>query len=384
MMTTRTWAGAALAFAVCAANLAAQELPPPIPPVESITDLGLIRQNAAILARDGTYSALIRGRSVWNFGDTPLAVANAQGKNWVDNSLAWTTNLDASGGITLERDYLDRAGVPAEFLPYTPQELIYNYTHDPAHCTEEPCGAEVAMWPGPMADDPARRRALVFYTEIGRVPGQDGWKTIGGGIAVVTANGSVVRPVARPNTPYPTLMWQGEDEVQFNSEALVIGTGLYVYGARREFLTQHAQLARVPLAHALDRTQWRYYAGNGAWTWNPAKAVTVFDGGAAGNSVFYNAHFGVYMAIYSGIFSDTMYYRVSRTPWGPWSEQAVLLTGKPGWNNTASYAGRAHPEFAGENGRVQYVTYVHATGFLRQDIPLVKVVFGNPYPAVKK
>jgi hypothetical protein len=35
-------------------------------------------------------------------------------------------------------------------------------------------------------------------------------------------------------------------------------------------------------------------------------------------------------------------------------------------------------EFAEGDGQTQYVTYVHSTGFLRSDLPLVQVVFGLP------
>ncbi len=352
--------------------------PPPVPPVESLTDLGVVHQNPVVQGRDGTYSALIAGRSVWNFGDTPLTKANAEGNNWVDNSLSWTENLDASAGITLEHDYLDSAGAPAEIIPYTPQEKFYNYLHDPDNCRADPCGAEFAFWPAQMVPDPARKRVLLFYTEIWRVPGAEGWKTVGGGIAIADTKVGMSRPIVSPGTAFPTLMWTGDNEVQFNSEGLVIGDMLYAYGQKREFLTQHAQLARVPLEDALDKSRWSYYAGTNTWSSNAADAVTVFDGGAAGNSVFFNPYLGAYMAIYSGVFSDNLYYRVSDTPWGPWSAETLLLTAKTGWNNTTSYAGRAHPEFAQENGRIQYITYARTTGFLRQELPLVKVVFGKP------
>jgi hypothetical protein len=84
------------------------------------------------------------------------------------------------------------------------------------------------------------------------------------------------------------------------------------------------------------------------------------------------------MAIYNGVFTDDVEYRVSSTPWGRWSDQALLFTGRPGWNGAIDYAGQAHTEFAEGNGQTQYVTYVHSTGFLRFDLPLVQVVFGLP------
>jgi len=357
----------------------APSAPPPIPPVLSVTELGIVGQNPVVNGRDGTYSALIAGKSVWTFNDSPLAVPGEDGNHWVDNSLAWTSDLDASDGIALEHDYLDPTGAPAEFMPYTAWEEIYNYTHDTDHCTAEPCGAEFAMWPGHVLADPARNRVLVFYGEIWRAPGYPGWKYIGSGIAVGTPAGGMTRPLQNPGSPTPTLMWTAKDhEVGMDGGYVVAGPMLFSYGCVGGFLVMDCKVGRVPLAHALDKTLWRYYAGNGTWSASQAEAATVFQGGAAGQSVFYVPYLGMYMAVYSGVFSDDVYYRVSSTPWGPWSDQALIFTGQPGWEGNPDYAGRVHTELAQQDGRVQYVTYVHTTGFLQQDLPLVQVVFGEP------
>ena len=47
---------------------------PPIPPVISVTPMGIVAQNPVIYGRDGAISAEIDGRSVWTFGDTPMSV----------------------------------------------------------------------------------------------------------------------------------------------------------------------------------------------------------------------------------------------------------------------------------------------------------------------
>jgi len=350
---------------------------PPIPPVLSVTQLGTVVQNPVIYGRDGAISALIDGKSVWTFGDTPMSVPGKEGDFWDDNSLSWTDNLDASHGIDLNHDYLDSTGAPAEFLPYLPWEEKYNYGHDTHHCTEKPCGAEFAMWPGQPVVDSADDRVLLPYYELWRVQGQSTWKTVGTGIAVATSDGKITRPIENPGSQTPTLMW-GPSEVAFNSGSVVVKGTMYSYGCVAGFLVMNCQLGRVPLSGALDKQMWTFYAGNGTWSTNPSDAVTVFQGGAAGNTVYYNAYLGMYMAIYSGVYSNDIYYRVAYEPWGPWSKQVLLFTGKNGWNNTADYAAEAHTEFTEGNGQTQYVTYAHTTGLLRMDLPLVKVVFGQP------
>ncbi|HYU57027.1 MAG TPA: hypothetical protein VEO00_03120, partial [Actinomycetota bacterium] len=214
---------------------------PPLPPVLSITALGIVQQHPSVYGRDGTFSALVGGRSVWSFGDTPLAVPGVSGDHWVDNSMAWTADLDASDGIALEGNRLDSTGAPAEFLPLTAAERAYNDAHDVDHCTADPCGAEFALWAGPVVPDPARNRILHLYTEIWRVPGREGWKGVGGGIAVQGANGKVTRPVQDPDSRTPTLMWTGDD-VQFNAASVVVGQMLYAYGCRAGFLVMHCKV----------------------------------------------------------------------------------------------------------------------------------------------
>jgi hypothetical protein len=354
----------------------AEAAPPPVPPVLSVTDLGVVAQLPIIRGRDGAISALVNGRSVWTFGDTPLDGFTVDGERWVDNSLSWTADLDASGGIAFEGNLTDAVGAPAEFIPYLDWERRYNERHDDDDCQAEPCGAEFAFWPGDIIPDPARDRALIFYYELWRAPTIEGWRTVGSGIAVWDGGRRVERPILDPGSPTPTLMW-GRNEVAYTNAALVEGETLYAYGCKLVWIEHRCRVARVPLADVLDKAAWRYYTGSG-WSPDPDRAKNLFVGGAAGTSVFYVPYLDGYMAIYSAIFSDDVVYRVARTPWGPWSEPHHLFTGRPGWNGTFNYTGHAHPEFAEADGRVQYVTYAHTTGFLQQDIPLVRVEFGKP------
>jgi hypothetical protein len=120
---------AAPAFAANNVN----DAPPPLPLVQSVAPLGLVHQNAAVNARDNAESALFKGKSIWTFGDTSMSVPGARDTFWDDNSLSWTTHLDASGGITLDHDLVDATGAPREFLPLTQAEARYNYTHDVGH-----------------------------------------------------------------------------------------------------------------------------------------------------------------------------------------------------------------------------------------------------------
>ncbi len=123
------------------AGRAADEVAPAQLRVAAVSDIGTVGQNPIVYGRDGTASALLGGASVWGFGDTAMSRNNCSGTNFISDSLSWTGNLDATHGIRLDHDHLDSCGGFTQFLPFTPFERQYNYTHDQAHCTQQPCGA---------------------------------------------------------------------------------------------------------------------------------------------------------------------------------------------------------------------------------------------------
>jgi hypothetical protein len=336
--------------------------------------MGIITQDSLVQGRDGTYSALIDGRSVWAFDDTALKQNNASGTNFFSNSVSWATNLDASGGITLNGNYLDSSGAPAQFMPFLPWETAYNTAHNSNSCTADPCGANIAIWPGPVVPDPARNRVLFFFGEIWRSPTYSGWINMGEGVAI-EQGGKFTRPVVSPGTPYPTLMFQGT-QIGFTAGWVVSGDTLYMYGNQSGFLSENTQVAQVNLADVTTLSDWTYYAGNGTWSSSAADAVTVFNGGAAGSSIFYDSYLGMYVTIYSGVENNNLYYAVSYQPWGPWSAATQFYTGLAGYQNDPDYAALAHPEFESGNGQTEYVAYVQTTGFLAQQLQLVQLVFG--------
>jgi hypothetical protein len=108
-----------------------------------------------------------------------------------------------------------------------------------------------------------------------------------------------------------------------------------------------------------DRAAWRFYAGqsNGrpVWSANPADAVTVMNGGAAGETVQYDPATGLYLDTYMPFLSQQVYYQTAPTPWGPWSTPTVLYTAPK--TSGVEYAAFAHPEYTTNHGLTRYYTY---------------------------
>lgn len=356
--------------------LCAQSAAPPVPQIEAVRSMGTVTQDPLIYGRDGTFSAEIGGRSYWTFNDTAMRAYNVDGHNFISNTLAWTDSLNASNGIYLNHDHLDRTGVPTEYMPFTAAEKKFNDVHDPNHCTANPattCGEDYAIWPGPIVPIPGTTLAYQFYGKVFRGGDIQGFQPLGGGIAI-EIGGKFFRPVEAPGTSEPTLMWQGS-EVAYADGALVENGFLYALGCQIGFLVENCRMARVPILEVLHKQSWRYYAGGESWSADPNTAVTIFQGGAAGNSVFYDKALHEYIAVYSGIFSNNVYYRAAQHPWGPWSAESLLFVGQQGATGTVNYAALAHPEFEENDGLSEYVTYVQNTGFLQQALQLVKVTF---------
>ncbi|HSI56645.1 MAG TPA: DUF4185 domain-containing protein [Ideonella sp.] len=362
----------ALACLAPALATAQAEPPPPIPPITSVVNLGLVQQNPYVNCRDGTYSALIKGKALWTFNDTCLSNGGVLGDQFIDNTLAWDGSLDASKGISLEHDLKDSQGVPVRFVPFTANEIAFTAEHQPN---------ELAIWPGHIVPDPKRNRALVFFGTVYR-GAKIGFRGIGGGIAVMSLKTrEVTRPVQSldPNAPEPTYLWQ-KGERQYSGGYLLDGDMLYNYGGEGVFLSTLIHVARVPLADALDKSKWRYYAGNSAgnsvWSESPDDSKSVYVGGAAGDTLFWSDYLGMYVTVFQPFLSNDVYYRVAHHPEGPWSEQALMFTAQQGTD--PSYAARVHTAYAKNGGQVQYITYVKNTGFLSQELPLTQVTFGKP------
>ena len=99
------------------------------PAVRSAEEVGVLEQSDAIEGRDGGGSSLAFGRSVWTYGDTVLTLNDEDGRNWLNNSVSRTDDLDASDWITGFVEPLDSVGAPRPLVPATDAEAAFNTAH---------------------------------------------------------------------------------------------------------------------------------------------------------------------------------------------------------------------------------------------------------------
>ncbi|MGO9336160.1 MAG: DUF4185 domain-containing protein [Terracidiphilus sp.] len=352
----------------------------PGPTVVSATDLGSIPTNPDILGRDGGYSALFQGESVWLYGDTFLAKPNAEGFTLISDSWSHTSDLTVQGGISGFQESLDSAGAPTMILPETAAEQAFNAVHYGNNCQEQPCGAGWALWPASIVVDPATGQALVFYSLVSALPGAFNFQSVGSSVAMwQSPSQQPVRPTITPTvvSGHPDLLFN-ENEPAFGSASLIADGTLYVYGCGIPSSSndQGCRLGKVVAANVQNRSAWSYFAGNGNWSAQVGDAVPAFIGDSI-LSVARNNYLQQYLAVFSEPFSNSVMMRTAPAPEGPWSVATLAFTAMQpasGW----VYDAHAHPEYDANGGQTIYVTYSRATpAAFTSEVRLVAVVLGK-------
>ncbi|SHM72652.1 DUF4185 domain-containing protein [Cryptosporangium aurantiacum] len=345
---------------------------PSIPEVTDVAQLDPVRQQSRVTARDNGQSVRYGDRSVWIFADTGLKSPDA----FLSNTAVSTDDLNAADGITLTG--ADLAGTSGdlhdEFLPWSAAERAFEKKHAKGCIPggdDEYCGVTFGLWPGPVIADPARQRVLVFYQKLCR-GGADGGpcsgefgQDLGTGIAAVDMRTFQTTRLTPRNT-LPVQSIEGRDsalffsaETMYSSAAVVAGDDVYVYGNCTD--DSRCRVARVPLADITDRSAWRFYGGRDddrtpLWVTDPLDAVPTIRAGAAGNSVTWNPALKAWLNVYSEFGEFEVRAQVGGSPYGPWSDSFTLAeTERP--SHGMNYAAFTHPEYAEQNGLVQYVTY---------------------------
>jgi len=343
--------------------------------VVKATDLGTIPTTPDILGRDGAYSALFQGYSVWLYGDTFLAKPNAENRRLISDSWSYTTDLNAQNGITGFEERLDPVGAPAMILTETPAEQTFNQAHNGNPCQQQPCGARWALWPSSIVTDPASNHALVFYMVVYAQPGSFNFQGMGESVALwqefqQQPQRPTFTPPIVPN--HPDLMFN-ENEPAFGTATIISDGMLYVYGCGTPSngSDKGCRLARVDPSQVQNRNAWAFYAGNENWSSQDADAVSLFTGGNI-MSVAWNGYLRCYVAVYSPPFSQNVMLRTSTAPEGPWSAGiAAFVAMQPVSGNV--YDAHAHSEYDASGGKTIYVTYSRVTGAFTSEVRLVSV-----------
>ena len=348
--------------------------PPLAATVTKVTDLGTITTNPRILGRDGGYSALFQGYSVWLYGDTFLSSPDAEGRGLISDSWSYTTNLNAQAGISGFQERLDSIGAPTMILPESAPEQAFNAAHSGNPCQQQPCGARWALWPSAIVTDTSANRALIFYMVVSAKPGSFNFQAVGNSVASwQNFQDQPQRPTVNPPVvaDHPDLLFN-ENQPNFGTSAFIQNGTLFVYGCGTPTngFDKGCRLAKVPPASAQDRSAWLYYTGSGKWSASITDAVAVFTGGSI-CSVSWNDYLQSYVAVYSPPFSQEVKLRTSANPEGPWSGEITAFTAQQPVGGGNVYDALAHPEYNVAGGQTMFISYSRATGQFTSEVRLV-------------
>jgi len=343
--------------------------------IVNATDMGAISTNPDILGRDGAYSALFQGFSVWLYGDTFLAKPNADGFTLISNSWSYTTDLNAHDGITGFQERPDSSGAPSMILTLTPVELAFNLAHSGNPCQEQPCGKRWALWPASIVSDPTRDQALIFYMVVSAQPGDFNFQAVGSSVALwqsfqQTPQRPTFNPPIVPN--HADLMFN-DSQPNFGTASLIQKGTLYVYGCGTSIngADKGCRLARVSPGEAQNLNAWTFYSGNGNWSPQINDAVSVFTGSSI-ISVGWNSFLQQYVAVYSRPLSQNVVIRSSPNPEGPWSGELVAFVAMQPVSGKV-YDAHAHSEYDMNGGQTIFVTYSRSTGTFTSEVRLVSL-----------
>jgi hypothetical protein len=327
---------------------------PEPPRIGGARELGKLGQPASVTARDVGASALIGSRVLWTFGDTLLKSPAVDGER-MRSSTAATGRV---GDPLSLAEPLDGNGAPSQLLPFTDEEEAYN------HGSGRP-DERIALWPGSVVAD-GRGGGLVYYSKLYVHPGELNYEQVGVGVARVRAGETVANRDEGLVFKAP--------EPSFDSGATVVGSDVYVYGCTPDAsLDFPCLVARVPLARAGERAAYRFWNGS-AWDGDLGAARPVLRGPSSGLTVTRSEHLGLYLAVYSEIFSNRVLMRTAPRPEGPWSGPVEAYE-SPAPARGTNYAAREHPELARDGGRTIVVSYYHPTGALTGEMRLVELTF---------
>jgi hypothetical protein len=332
----------------------------------AIDEVGSVPRPPGHAGRDVGFSAILKGRSVWIFGDTFLPDRGNDGLRWRSSSWSWTSDLSSGDGIDGFEHALGTDGMALQLLPHTAREADYNLAHeghDDCRAGTQ-CGSRLTPWPNALVTDRSGQRGIIYYLNMHTGPdGQWDFRSVSGSVATWD------NPDAPATRIEPPVFSDAEPD--WGSAAVLVDEDIYVYACEFNGRNKPCLVARVPFKFATERSRYRFWAGNGDWSTNWQDAVPIFEGGSL-FSVHYNAHLEKYLAFYLPGLGATFKLRMSDSPEGPWSEPVSIGDGKKpreNWN----YALIAHPEFAREGGRVEVLSYTHPSGFLTQETRLVEV-----------
>lgn len=106
-------------------------------------------------------------------------------------------------------------------------------------------------------------------------------------------------------------------------------------------------------------------------TWTPTACL--FDNVPNEMSAAWNEHLGCYISLTTYRRENILVIRTAPEMWGPWSEPEVVFRPEKTNEKSLFNAGKEHPEFAKDSGKVTYMTFIDSEVYVPH---LIEITFG--------
>lgn len=176
----------------------------------------------------------------------------------------------------------------------------------------------------------------------------------------------------RLKAPDGTYEWWKGDEPGFGVWVQQHGEHLYLWGSIQpeEKSAGDMYLARVLPERIEDLSAYEYLvsaptlANPGAevrWSEKFTPTATLFSDVPNEMSASWNDHLGCFISLTTYRRDNILVMRTAPELTGPWSEPEVVFHPERSSDDALFNAGKEHPEFAREGGRVTYMTFIDST-----------------------
>jgi hypothetical protein len=339
--------------------------------VRAARDLGplFVNNPHRIVGQDGAFSIPLRdGQALWFFGDTLVGRRPPAGQSLWFNDGKSVGHADMSGRGTIDR-MINNTGLILDHRTGADPLTDFRYLCDdrgdlrpliPLEKGEHP------DWDRIWCQHGVKIGALIYLSFIKvrmldtPAPMPVNFEIVGSGLAVGDDLFWRWRRLTRGDGD--SILWTA-DQPHFATAFLLEPDGwLYLYGTVNRD-RQLCYLARVRWEEIQHVDHYQYLSSHSPrWSRDIAEAIPIFDSMPSEASVSFNAYLNCYLAVHSLDLTGKIVGRTAPDPWGPWSEPTVLWTVEkkphPWPYPVLIYAGKEHPELAGENGRTIYLTYI--------------------------
>ena len=327
--------------------------------VESVRDLGVqfLDNDVNITGQDGSTSILLPGgKSIWIFGDTIEGPFDTIRYHPLTDVLSNTASIiplqDISDGIR-QFDYLKSAEA------VHPRQLI--------HFVAPEDKATHRLWA--IHGVVIKERLYLFYHKITMDPVLDVFEAFildGMGIARSDLSTFEFERLKAPDGTFE--FWKG-DQPGFGVFIQKLDDYLYLWGS----LDFNMYLARIRPESVENLQAYEYLVEaptpdrpdvRPVWDKSFRPSAPLFGDVPNEMSASYNAYLGKFISLTTFVREDKLVIRSAPQVTGPWSEPEVFFRPKKAKHDSLFNAGKEHPEFSREGGKVIYMTFIDSSVYV--------------------